>query len=232
MLKFVTLNTLITDLLLIIRGSKISQSEPISRRQIEAWVHQYRAVLLKRDLDKNKFPNPDYIQTIQALELEEVDETDGTTLLSDFKTFKSMLALPNVLDLNFKPGFMYIGTVNGRELMFVPESRARLQQYKTYTANDPIVYLKGGHMYVVNNETMRYITVSGVFEIPPEVSHMVNPNETIEDVTLNSAYPIPIDVIPTLKGMILKNELGIEYKAPSDTKNDSESKMTPNVING
>src|SRR6056297_128435 len=106
MIQFVTLNTITTDLLNIIRGAEVTQSEPISKRQLEAWVHEYRAKLLKQDLDKGKMPNPDYIQQIQALELEEVDESEGS-IPSDIKTFRTKIQVPKTLDLNFKPGFMY-----------------------------------------------------------------------------------------------------------------------------
>ena len=128
MIQFVTLNTITSDLLNIIRGAQITQSEPISKRQVEAWIHQYRAKILKQDLDKGKVPNPDYIQTIQALELQEVEETEDTTVDTDYKTFRTNLKLPKTIDLNFKSGFMYIGTITGQEIKFVPETRTRCQE--------------------------------------------------------------------------------------------------------
>jgi hypothetical protein len=227
MITFVTLNTIAHDLLNIIRGAQITESEPISLRQIESWIHQYRALLLKQDLDKGKMPNPDYIQTIQALEVEEVDEAQGSEVSTDYKTFRTKIQLPNTIDLNFKPGYTYIGTITGQEIQFVPEGRSRWQQYKKYTNSDRLAYLKDGYIYVANDKELRYITVSGVFEIPSEVSHLSNPNETITDVTINSPYPMPIDKIPTLKEMILSKELGIEARAYSDLTNESMSKLEP-----
>ena len=78
-MNFVTLGGLVNDLLLTVRGSKVSRSESISKRQIEEWIHQYRGTLLKRDLDKGKTPNPDYIQEIDHLKLEAID-TAGTNM--------------------------------------------------------------------------------------------------------------------------------------------------------
>ena len=91
MIEFVSLRTIINDLLKIIRGSKISQSEPISERQIEGWVHEYRALLIKRDIDKGKMPNPDYIQEINGLALVEEDiiGSDITNLSSDYYIFRT-----------------------------------------------------------------------------------------------------------------------------------------------
>ena len=229
MIQFVTLASITQDLLSIIRGAQLTQSEPISRRQVEAWIHQYRSTLIKRDLDKGRMPNPDYIQTIQALEVEEVDEAEGTTLTTDYKTFRSTIQLPNTIDLNHKSGFMYVGTITGQEIQFSSEGRARWQQYKRYTANDRIAYLKNGYLYVTNDTELRYITVRGVFEIPSEISHLSNTKEVITDVTADSPYPSPINMLPTLKQMILKGELGIEAQAPSDIQNDSASKVEPNI---
>ena len=232
MIQFVTLNTITTDLLNIIRGSKITQSEPIGVRQLEAWVHEYRAKLLKQDLDKGKLINADYVQTLQALEVEEVDEAEGTTEDTDYETFRTVLQLPKTIDLNFKAGFTYIGTITGQEIQFSSETKSRWQEHKKYTAHDKIAYLKDGYIYVTNDRDIRYITVRGVFEIPTEVSHLDNPREVVTDVTANSPYPIPINMLPTLKQMILQGELGIEARAPSDLTNDDASKVEANVKGG
>ena len=229
MIEFITLNTITTDLLNIIRGSQVVQSEPISKRQLEAWVHQYRAKLIKQDLDKGKIVNSDYIQSLQSLEVEQVDEAEGTTVSTDYQTFRTKLQLPNTIDLNFKAGFTYIGTITGQEIQFGSETKSRWQEHKKYTAHDKIAYLKEGYIYVTNDKDIRYITVRGVFEIPPQVSHLDNPNESVTDVTENSPYPIPINMLPTLKQMILKGELGIEAMAYSDITNDGMSKVEPNI---
>jgi hypothetical protein len=234
MITFVTLNTIVTDLLNIVRGSQISQSEPISKRQLEAWVHQYRAFLLKRDLDKGKMPNPDYIQEIAGIEMSPVDLIEGfVSLEADERVMKSDLALPSTIDLNHKPGFTYVGTSDGHEIMFVSETRSKWQQYKKYTEKEPLVYLNGGYLYLVGNGNLpKYLTVKGVFEVPTEVSNFTNPVTDSTSAGLDDPYPIPINIVPVLKEMILKQELGIQSQAWSDDKNDADSNMEPNVERG
>jgi hypothetical protein len=229
MIKFVTLNTIITDLLEIIRQAKISRSEPISKRQLESWVHQYRALLIKRDLDKGKMPNPDYIQEIPALELEVVDRADGTTIDSNTYMLKSKLPIPNTIDLNDKSGFMYVGSIEGREFQFIPEGRSQWQQYKKYSQRDNLVFLRNNYLYLLSVTPLKYLTIRGVFEVPTEVGNFVNPNMDSREADLNDAYPIPINLIPTLKELILKRELNIEYQSPSDNSNDSAHQVSPNV---
>jgi len=230
MIEWTSLNAIVTDLLEIIRQAKVSRSEPISKRQLEGWVHQYRALLIKQDLDKGKMPNPDYIQEIPALEVEVVDRADGGNVDTDSYMLKTTLALPNTLDLNRKSGFMFIGSVDGREFQFIPEGRSQWQQFKRYTAKDNIVFLRNNYLYLLSVTPLRYITVRGVFEIPTEVSSFTNPNISTRTASLDAAYPIPINMVPVLKEMLLKGELGIEYKQPSDTTNDSRPSVSPNVI--
>jgi hypothetical protein len=70
----------------------------------------------------------------------------------------------------------------------------------------------------------------GLFEIPMEVYNLINPAadpQTYE--TINGKYPIPINMVPALKEMILQKELGIIAQAPSDNKNDGANTMTSNV---
>jgi hypothetical protein len=229
MITFTTLNTIVMDLLNIVRSANISRSELISPRQIEMWVHQYRAILIKQDLDKGKMPNPDYIQELPGLELEVVDRSLGIDLLSSRFLLRTMLEIPKTIDLNFKSGFMFVGTVDGREIEFVPQSRVRWQQYKKYTNGDNLSYLKGKHIYLVYPQPISSITVRGVFEVPTEVGNFTNTHATYTYEDWDSPYPIPINMLPTLKEMILKKELGITIQANSDTTNDSVNEQQDNT---
>jgi hypothetical protein len=233
MINFITLNTISTDLLNIVRGSTISRSEPISKRQIEEWIHQYRSLLLKQDLDKGKVPNPDYIQEIDYIKLSVIDEGGENNINDSLNAYsyilRTDLQIPNTIDLNFKSGFMYIGTVSGDEIQFVPESRSKWQQYKKYTNNDSLCFLRNNYLYVLNNRPLSYITVRGVFEVPSEVARFINPITEQPYFNIDSKYPIPANMVPVLKEMILKKELGIQVQSYSDTKNDSEHSVSPNV---
>lgn len=234
MASFITLNKISTDLLSIVRSSNISDSETISKRQIEDWIHQYRSILLKQDLDKNKIPNPDYIQEIDHIQLTAIDTGGSNITINGIPTgnyiLRSTLQIPNTLDLNFKSGFMYIGTVDGDEIQFISEGRSKWQQYKKYTSEDPVCFLRGGYLYVMYNKTISYITIRGVFEIPPEIERFVNPITNQPYFDNNSKYPIPSNMVPILKAMILEKELGIEFKSYSDNTNDSNNKQEQNIL--
>jgi len=232
MIEFVTLNTIINDLLYIIRGSQVSSNEPISERQLENWVHQYRAMLIKRDLDKGKVPNPDYIQEIPMLRLVSEDRVGSlsTTFQSGVHIFRTELKLPKTLDFNYKSGITAVQTAVGQEIQLIPQGRANWQQYKTYTANMPMAYLKDEYLYVINTGGLEFITIRGIFEVPTEVMNFINLYTTPTSGDLNTPYPIPISMVPVLKEMILKGELRIMVTQPSDQKNDAQFKVEPQLI--
>jgi hypothetical protein len=226
-MEFITLRTITNDLLKIVRSSNVSASETISLRQLEDWVHQYRAVLLKRDLDKGKKPNPDYIQEIGNLILERVDLSgdDVTSLGVESGSFiyRTLLSIPKTLDLNFSSGFTYIGTPAGNKIQLVPEGRTEWQKYKKYTQNSKLAFLRNEHFYIVNSEALEFITVRGVFEIPSEVGRFVNPITNQPYFSLDSKYPMPANLIPALKDMVLQKELKIETTSPTDVTNDTRN---------
>ena len=126
----------------IVRGSKVTQSETITRRQIEEWVNEYRSLLLKQDLDKGKMPNPDYIQEIPSVKLEVIDKSTGADIKSVTYFMRTVLDIPKTIDLNFKSGLTYVGTIDGREIQLVSESRSTWQKYKRYTSSDPLSFLR------------------------------------------------------------------------------------------
>lgn len=235
-MKFTSLNAIINDLLLTIRGARITNSESISRRQVENWIHRYRGVFLSRELDKGHFPNPDYIQEIPFVELEEVP-VEGTSLnpgtsftLSGNLILRTKLEIPKTIDLNYKSGFTSIALPNGEIIQYVPQVRHNLQRYKKYSNNSRIAYLKDNRIYVsggVGNIT--HIHLRGIFEIPTEVSRFVNPETSKAYYDLDSAYPVPNDLIPFITQMILEKELNIIISAPSDNKNDSNDGVSQNI---
>ena len=225
-MEFQSSPLIIRDLVRIIRGSVEVQSETISDRQVEYWIHQYRALLIKQDIDKNKTPNPDYIQEIKGLHLSPVDITEISGKSIGKYVLKTDLQLPKTIDFNFKSGFTYIGTSNGREIQYVPQSRSIWQQYKYYTNNDPVAYLKNRYLYISNGDILEYIDIRGIFEIPTEASQFVNPVTGTPSYDVNTdKYPIPTNILPVLKEMILKKELGIMTNQPSDVTNDSTNNL-------
>jgi len=225
-MDFVTLSTIVEDLLLIVRGSKLASSEKISKRQIEAWVHQYRALLIRQQISSGDTTNPDYIQTIPSVELVPIDSAGNITNINTGTTlYRTSSKLPRTVNMRGMSGITFVGTLNKKRIQLVPGHRVEFQLYKKFTPMDTIAYLEDGYVYVINSEGIRYITVRGIFENPPEAALYSNTSMTQQEYNMNSLYPIPINLLPPLKQLIIEREIGIESIAPGDIKNDAKHKV-------
>jgi hypothetical protein len=143
--------------------------------------------------------------------------------------YRTKIEIPKTLDLNFDNGFTYIGTITGDEIQFVPQGRIDLQKYKKYTNREIQAYLKDGRIYVKGPYSLSYIQIRGIFEVPTEIFHITNDTTLVQDYTTNFAYPMPLNMIPILKEMLLKKEFNIIVNSPSDIKNDSQSIVESNI---
>lgn len=230
-MEFVSLNTLIEDLMQIIRGSKVSDSEKISKRQVEDWIHQYRALLLRNELSSGDFVNPDYVQTIASIKLVPVNSADeGALVETDTVFYRSEQRLPKTVNLRQASGITYIGTLDKKRIQLVPGHRAEFQLYKRFTPTKPVAYIEDQYLYVVNPNGLKYVTVRGIFEIPTEVYEYADSSNTDKYWDLSTTkYPIPTTLLPALKQMIIEKELGIIAVAPADVVNDSNPELTNNV---
>lgn len=218
----INLDKVVSDLLLTIRGSRVNQSEPISKRQLEDWVHQYRALLIRRDIGKGYKISPDYVQEMDNMKLEFVDEAEDNTIDSDRYMLRTSSKLPKTLDLPMGGSITYVGTPLGKQLQLVPYNRLHWQDYRKYTGRDNMAALRNQHIYVKNAEELEYINVRGVFENPLEV-------EDTNETNWAENYPLPQDKVPILKQMILERELSIIARSPSDNTNDSVFRLSQNV---
>ncbi len=222
----VTLDTISQDLLNIIRGSNISQSEPISKRQIADWVNYYRALFMRRDQEKNKMVSPDYVQELNSLALTVEKESGSSSVQSPYSLLRTTNALPSTVNFNSGQGLTFVGTMEGDEIQPVSQQRSRWQEHTKYTPSEPVWYSKNNYIYIKQDTILTYITVRGVFEDPREamVLNGQDPKTT--------KYPIPYNLVGAIKSEILRRELQIEATAPTDNINDSKNEQIGVTLQG
>lgn len=228
MIEFVSLDSLIYDIINIARANNVSSSETVSFNQVESWIHEYRAKLLKQDLDKGKYANPDYIQTLEAIKIIPAEAPERTILKSGTFVFRTSQQLPKTIDLNFKPGIIGVEDVLGNEIHLMPQGRTQWQKFKKYTATDTYAWLSNQYIYIACPSILHYISVRGIFEIPTEAGNFTNELISKPVFTMSSKYPIPINMIPTLKQMIFENEFKVSLSVGSDKSNNSNNNVSSN----
>ena len=119
-----SLNNIVDDILLIVRNNNLSESEHLSRIQIEMWIAQYRSILIRQDLDKGRDINPMYIQTMPCIHLDKVDTVAGKI------EYKSNIELPKLIDFHFRTGLVYVKDMYGNLIQLGHETKMKYQRYR------------------------------------------------------------------------------------------------------
>ena len=201
-MTFNSLNTIIDDILLEYRNSNITESEKLSRLQVEQWIHNYRAILIKQDIDKGRDVNPAYTQTISI----PVTGSNGKYVATN--------ELPKLLDFHFRTGIVSIRDNSGRLIQLGSRLKSELQPDRQYAINDPIAYISNNIIHINNSSTdITSIEVDAILEDPTTISNNYDPN---------SSYPISANMIPAIKDLIFTKELYIMPQEIVDTTNDSD----------
>lgn len=208
-MKLNTLSNIVDDILLTVRNNNITESEHLSRIQIEMWIHQYRALLIRQDIDKGRDINPMYVQTIPCVHINKINSDAGHI------EYISNIELPKLIDFHFRTGLIYVKDMFGNLIQVGNETKMKYQKYRKYTCGDYIAYLKNNHVYVEgpgNDHQLEWIEVGVIAENPADLNECFNPDDS---------YPVPAHMIPTIKDLIFTKELNIMHQMPSDETNNS-----------
>lgn len=211
-----TLSNLIDDVLLEARNNHIAESEHLSRHQIELWIKSYRAQLIKQDIDKGRTINPLYTTTIKT-EVQQVVENNGHCI------YVGSTQLPTLIDFNQKPGVISVKDAYGNLIQIGSETKMKLQQYRKYSCNDYIAYVKDNKIYIEGGpNVVEFIEVQVIAEDPTELGECYNPN--------TDEYPIPASMWGTIKQMIFTKDFQTMRQMVSDAANNSMDD-TQNTVN-
>lgn len=212
---FFSLNSLIDDILLIVRNNNISESEDLSRAQIEQWIHHYRAQLIKQDESKGYDVDVSYAQILE-LELEKISindidnyPIDNIKLCDDLFKYKTIEKVPKPLDFHYGDGFISVSDLHDCTIQKMSKGRRRYQWLRR-TGKEYTYHYLPGYIYVQGLDGLRYIRVVGVFEDP-----------TAAGLDPDAVYPMPVDKIGPMKQIIFDNELKFMLSRPSDDKNNA-----------
>jgi len=225
-----TLNEIVKDILLIARGGKVSQSEVITDSQVAFWVNTYRAMLFKQSYDKNAEIDRSYIQSLNCLELEDIDTAECPSLVTTNRVImRTAVEVPKPIVTRKGLCFTFIGDVHGKPFQFTSEENIYYYVNRKYSGKDIYCFYRDRKLYIVGTAKLKYLTVRGVFEDPTELANYVNNCSQMNDYTIDDPYPIGANIIPVMKDLILVKEMKMEVQSPSDNDNNANNKVSANV---
>ena len=211
-MTFNTLDTIIDDIMLELRNSNITESERLSRLQIEQWINNYRAMLIKQDIDKGRDINPSYVQNTQIM----IQNSMNPKIPQN--TDKQ---IPKTIDFHFKSGILSIVDDLGNTIQLGTKIKSDLQSVRKYAKKDTIAYMKGDVMYFPNVIKRSFVDIALIAEVPTSV-------DSYDDT---KAYPVPANMITVIKDLIFSKELNIMQQMPTDDTNDSVDNTGSNALN-
>jgi hypothetical protein len=209
------------------RAGGITDDERLSSRAVKDWVNSYRAILVKRDLDKGKSISGNIVQDLGCVEMVAVDEAECCQVKSGCYIFKSVLPIPKPLELNSKDALTFVGDVNKRRgWETTSQVGSYWDQYNKYTSDIEKYYYFNEHIYVTNMDFLKFINIQGVFEDPTQAATFSKCSGE-PCYTDNSEYPISRWMAPVIMDMVMKSELNLYLSTSSDQDNDASGTNPP-----
>ena len=224
----ISLKEIVDDILLLVRNSNISESEDLSRGQIISWVKAYKHKLHKDRMDYLKEQNKQgwlslediadeefiKIKEVGPLELEEVPSN------SKIPTFtrRTVDTLEGVFN-NSESSILAVHDQNGEVIQYTNKIKRHYQYFRKYTFGELTAYYEDdGHIYVqgVSDQgALQYIYVLAAYGDNEE-------DDELDDEGLDeSDIKIAGWMVPSIKELIMKNELSFMLNRPSDDSNNA-----------
>ena len=221
----ISLKTITDDILLLVRNNNISESEDLSRAQIHAWVKAYKHKVWKDEKERRKqmaqfgqllwedLVDDEYVKKIESgpLQLEPVESHDDSPSF----TKRTVEKLENVLN-NSSVGILAIHDEHGENIQYMNHIRRHYQYWRKYTFGEMTGYYKDdGHIYIqglVDGDQLQFIYVLWLKEVDEE-----DDNDDLDEDDIE----IPAWMVPTIKDLIMKNELAFMLNRPSDDSNNA-----------
>lgn len=219
-----TYNEIIYNLQNLYDGGIGSDDGNISDDQLIWLFNQYRAKLIREDLNKNRSVDPQLVQNLGCVELVCADASECCDIQSYTTILRSKNPLPKSIEGYSKNYLLFAGTVDkAKSYLITSEAQARWSGYSKYTGKAPRVYLRDSdrYLYVINAPAgIEYITVDVIAENPEEAEKFSSCSGE-PCFNRDMEYPISAHMIPIINSWITQNELRLLASTSEDTTNDT-----------
>lgn len=226
----ITLDMIADDITAIASSGSNPDNFRIPLEQIYYWIYQTRATLIGQSLAKKDDLNDTWLQQINCLELELVDESECCLIDSDCYVLRTVRQIPNTIDTWKANWLVSVTTPTGTQISKSNQFANRYQKYSKYTGSKRYYYLKDNYVYVINDTLLEYINVQGLFENPADLSDYVScENESCFNPN-SSPYPISANMSSQITDIILKTKITpflLQYRP--DDKNDGANTMQDSI---
>lgn len=201
----------------------------ISTRQILYWIEQVRSQLISQSLAKRDDINDSWLQFISCVEMEQVEDTDCCLVDSDCYLLRSVLQIPSTIDTWKDNSIVSVTTAGGESIPKSNHIKQRYQKYNKYTSKTWGWYLKDDYLYVINDQNLNYLTISGLFEFPSDLEGFVQCDGQ-SCWSLDSNYPISMTLATQVTDIVIKTKVNPFLSLPMDNSNNADGSTPQQTI--
>ncbi len=207
-------------------GQGNSDDDLLRIKQVKFWIQYYRAKGIEIQTDMGKHIDPQLVQDLGILKLEEVDKADSACPAVSWGCKIQKVTLPKFASFPKNRAIMFIGKIDKQTPL--DYNKADVNKFKSATRFGNLrskVYLIGNTAYVELIEAdadMCYINVRGVLEDPTKANYY--PEAGCEAVCWNDGkdeYPLPMSLYTYVLENILQKELNWTTQAVNDELNNA-----------
>ena len=163
-------NTIISQIKSSLTKGIRSAADRISNRRIINMVLRKRSRVVSQEQEKKSLNNKFAFQTINCIELIEVDKSECNCLPSgiDCKILRTKQQIPTVLNFDT----LKVMTLSGEKIFANSADKVKYKQYSRLLPNKTVLnyYTTNKYIYLFGNTDLQFIKVEGVFETPDEVN--------------------------------------------------------------
>jgi|SRR5215470_4687337 len=203
-----TLNQLVDDILNSCMYIDPKRGESILRRHVEAWIGQYRLVVIDRDINKNSIIDPSYISYMDF----DTELADDPVYYKGLDAFDTIKELPRIPQLTGRLGVMsVIDKATGEDLDLKDISRALFASHNRFTAHMPFCSIIEKHIRIWKKtqdpEEIVCPTIRCGLILSDPADIYSDPYDEQKIFFKDEEYPMPADKIWLLKQLIYAHEL-------------------------
>jgi hypothetical protein len=226
-----TLNQIAYNALNIIRAGRSTNNEYISLEQIKYNIEYYRALLIRRAIERGSWTREFEQEIVVSLDM--VDPSEGLMMGIAAQMLRSDDPLPAPVRLDGREGITFVGKPD-RSISFpiINYNAARWQKFNRFTGKHPKAFLMNGHLWIIHDKAVDAfnsvllgesayeemdadswmdanldVVVRGIFE-KPQHAHNYGKEEPdwSDDET---PYPISLDMVQMITQSLIGGELQI-----------------------
>lgn len=220
-----SLNEITQNIINTMRGGRSSNTEHFSQQQIHFLIKYYRALLIRRDQQRNLNRSRMFEQDLGYVDLENIDSAESVDFNSAHTLKRTTARIPTPIRLKEKEAITYISSDGklDRPIPLIDALRTHWYSYNKYTSHDSFAVYRDGFIYIINDITINKVNIRGIFEDPQKVFEFSQANGlSIYDE--NSPYPVPADMVEQITKAILSDEARLVIQ----TRSDTQTNLQPN----